>query len=170
MGASSQRTILGIESDSRGVVPHRKEVRYARLGALHGAVRSRAFFRLEQASPWPGYPHDFFGDYSADLYEMDFGSEFFCRRLDFSFSWTQDRRKSSGVFSGTNLFAGRTNLGRKRNMGVPKWNAPCIRLKGHLRRGLRWYFASYFAPYFRSYCARYSNQAVVSDLGVRPKL
>jgi hypothetical protein len=47
MAASSQRTSLGIESDSRGVVPHRKEVRYARLGALHGAVRSRALFRLE---------------------------------------------------------------------------------------------------------------------------
>ena len=47
MEASSQQTILGIEFDSRGVVPHRKEVRYARLGALHGAVRSRTLFRLE---------------------------------------------------------------------------------------------------------------------------
>jgi hypothetical protein len=154
MAASSQRTILGIESDSRGVVPHRKEVRYARLGALHEAVRLRAFFRLEQAAPWPGYPYDFFGDYSADFNEVDFGSELFCWRLDFSFSWTQDRRKPSGVFSRTNLFARRTNLGRKGSMGVPRWNTPFIRFKGRLRR----------------YRARYNNQAVVSDLGVRPKL
>jgi hypothetical protein len=47
MVASSQRTILGIEFDSRGVVPHRKEVRFAKLGALYGTVRSRALFRLE---------------------------------------------------------------------------------------------------------------------------
>jgi hypothetical protein len=47
MDASSQGTILGIEFDSRGVVPHCKEVRFAKLGALHGTVRSRALFRLE---------------------------------------------------------------------------------------------------------------------------
>ena len=71
-----------------------------------------------------GIPMIFLGIILLIFMKWILGTSFFRRRLDFSSAWTQDRGKPSGVFSRTNLFAGRTNLGRKGSMGVPHWNTP----------------------------------------------
>ena len=77
MASSSQRTILGIESQSRGVVPHRKEVRYAELGALHGAVRSRASSGWNKLLHGVGIPLIFLGIALLIFMKWIWGMSFF---------------------------------------------------------------------------------------------
>jgi hypothetical protein len=87
---------------------------------MPGLAHYMAQYDHEHSSGWNKLLHGV----GIPMIFLDLGSDLFCRRLDFSSSWSQDRGKPSGVFSGTNLFAGRTNLGGERSMGVPKWNAP----------------------------------------------
>src|ERR1700687_857276 len=96
----------------------------AEPGALHDAVRSRARIRLEQVPAWCRYPDDFCRAYPPPFHEMDLGSGIFSGRMGVSVSRPPHRGKPSGVFPGTDLFAGWANLGRKRSMDVSDGNAP----------------------------------------------
>src|SRR6202007_2267961 len=86
-------------------VSHREEVRFARVGALHGSVRPRAFVRLEQIPARSRHPADLRRDHSSDTNEMDWGRHVFRGRVGSAVSRTQDRRQSPGIFSGTCTFA-----------------------------------------------------------------
>src|SRR6266702_2521361 len=96
----------------------------AKLGALYGAVRSRTRVRLEQAPARHWNSSDFCRDYPSHFHEVDFRSWFFLGRMGAPLSRPPDRREPSGVFPGTDLFAGWANLGRKRSMDVPNRNSP----------------------------------------------
>src|SRR5580704_8212896 len=74
MATSSQSPILGIESHSRGVVPHRKEVRYATLGALHGPIHSSGWNRLLHGL---GIPMIFVGIVLLIFMKWIWGASFF---------------------------------------------------------------------------------------------
>src|SRR6266852_511346 len=96
----------------------------AKLGALHGAVRSRTRVCLEQAPARRWNSSDFCRDCPSHFHEVDFRSWFFLRRMGAPLSRPPDRREPSCVFPGTDLFAGWADLGRKRSMDVPNGHAP----------------------------------------------
>src|SRR5215813_8481344 len=97
---------------------------HAEPGALHGAVRSRARIWLEQIPAWRRNPDDFCRHCPARPHQMDLGNGIVCGRVEPSVSGSPHRRKSSGIFSGTDVPAGWANLGRKRNMDVSDWCTP----------------------------------------------
>src|SRR5437763_9624382 len=104
---------------------------HAEPGALHGTVRSRARNHSEQAAACDRHPRDFYGDSPSSLPEVDLGGRLFSWRVGALVSRTPDGRKSSGVFTGTDLFARWANLGRSGSLGVSHGNTPQADLRGY---------------------------------------
>jgi len=107
----------------------------------------------EHASGWNkllhgvGIPMIFLGLICLIFMKWIWGTSFFVGGWIFLFVGHKIEGNHPAFFSGTDLFAGGTNLGRKGSMGVPDWNAPRAELGGH--------------P------ARKCDQAVVNNLRVR---
>lgn len=102
-----------------------REVRYyAEPGALHGTIRPRARVHFKQSAACHWYPHDFCGDYPVAFPKVDLGCRVVSWRVGAFVSRTPDGRKSSGVFSGTGLFARWANLGRPGSLHVSLGNKP----------------------------------------------
>ena len=97
---------------------------HAEPGALHGTVRPRARVHFKQGAPCHRYPHDFCRDYPCAFPEVGLGRGIVSRRVGAFVSRTPDGRKSSGLFSGTDLFARWANLGRSRSLDVSLASKP----------------------------------------------
>src|SRR5690349_4164138 len=126
---SSQTARFALHSPYPRKVPAGEELRYARLYSVHGAVRSRAFVRMEQAAPRNRHSHDLRRGHPADSHQVDSWSSRVRAWLGIFVSGPSHRRQSSGLLSRANLLTGWATLGRKRSMDVPYGSKPYAGLR-----------------------------------------